>query len=49
MPDDVPCDICSVAHEDEIDPIEKVEQDAEQTGLQLIQQERLRAQTELAQ
>jgi len=49
MPDDVPCDICSVAHEDEIDPIEKVEQDAEHTGLQLIRQERLRAQTELAQ
>lgn len=32
-----------------IDPVEKVEQDTAHTGLQLIQQERLRAHTELAQ
>ena len=49
MPEDVPCDICEVAHEDAIDQRSSVEQDATHTGLQLIQQERLRAHTELAQ
>ena len=49
MPEDVPCDLCRVAHQDVIDPVEKVEQDTAHTGLQLIQQERLRAHTELAQ
>lgn len=49
MPEDVPCDICRVSHTDVIDPIEKVEQDTRHTGLQLIQQERLRDHTELAQ
>ncbi|KAI7349578.1 hypothetical protein KC320_g5979 [Hortaea werneckii] len=49
MPEDVPCEICNVAHEDTIDPAEKVEQREIHTGLQTIQQERLRAQTELAQ
>ena len=27
MPEDVPCDVCGVAHQDAIDPVEKVEQD----------------------
>ena len=49
MPEDVPCDICKVAHQDMIDPVKKVEQDDTHTGLQLIQQERLRAHTELSQ
>jgi superfamily II DNA helicase RecQ len=49
MPEDVPCDVCGVAHQDAIDPVEKVEQDIAHTGLRLIQQERLQAHTELAQ
>ena len=49
MPEDVPCDICKVAHQDMIEPVEKVEQDDTHKGLQLIQQEKLRAHTELAQ
>ncbi|KAM0720756.1 hypothetical protein Q7P37_004893 [Cladosporium fusiforme] len=49
MPEDVPCEICKIAHEETIDPAEKVEQREIHTGLQTIQQERLRAQTELAQ
>ena len=49
MPEDVPCDICEVAHEDAIDQRSSVEQDATHTGLQLVQQERLRAHTEMAQ
>lgn len=49
MLEDVPCDIYSVAYQDVIGPVEKVEQDATHTGLQLIQQERLRAYIELAQ
>jgi hypothetical protein len=49
MPEDVPCDVCGVAHQHVIDPVEKVEQDTAHTGLQLIQQEQLRAHTELAQ
>ena len=49
MPEDVPCDVCRMAHQDVIDPVEKVEQDTAHIGLQLIQQERLRAHTELAQ
>jgi superfamily II DNA helicase RecQ len=49
MPEDVPCDVCKVAHQDIIDPIEKVDQDKTYTGLQLIQQEKLRAQSELGQ
>jgi hypothetical protein len=49
MPEDVPCDICKVAYEDAIDQRSSVEQDATYTGLQLIQQERLRAHTEMAQ
>jgi hypothetical protein len=48
MLEDVPYDVCGVAHQDVIDPVEKVEQDNAHTGLQLIQQERLRAHTELA-
>jgi hypothetical protein len=37
MPEDVPCDVCTVAHQDVIGPVEKVEQDAAtHTGLQLI-------------
>jgi hypothetical protein len=49
IPEDVPCDICKESHQDVIDPVEKVKQDTARTGLQLIQQERLRAHTELAQ
>ena len=49
MPEDVPCNVCGVAHQDAIDPVEKVEQDIAHTGLRLIQQERLQAHTELAQ
>ena len=49
MPEDVPCDVCGVAHQDAIDPVEKVEQDIAHIGLRLIQQERLQAHTELAQ
>jgi superfamily II DNA helicase RecQ len=49
MPEDIPCDICKVAHQDPISPVESVHQSTSQTGLGLIQQERLRAQTELAQ
>ena len=49
MPEDVLCDVCKQAHQDVIGPAEKVEQDATHTGLQLVQQERLRAHTELAQ
>jgi superfamily II DNA helicase RecQ len=49
MPDDVPCDICGVAHEDAIGQPGSVERDTTYTGLQLIQQERLRAHTEMAQ
>ncbi|KAM0714674.1 hypothetical protein Q7P37_003053 [Cladosporium fusiforme] len=49
MPDDIPCDICKVAHQDPINPVESVQQNTSHTGLGLIQQERLRAQTELAQ
>lgn len=49
MPEDVPCDVCGASHQDVIDPVEKVEQDTAHTGLRLIQQERLRAHTELAQ
>ena len=49
MPEDVPCDVCRMAHQDVIDPVEKVEQDTAHIGLQLIQQERLRTHTELAQ
>ncbi|KAL1582281.1 hypothetical protein WHR41_09167 [Cladosporium halotolerans] len=49
MPEDVPCDICKVAHLDMIEPVEKVEEDDTHTGLQLIQQEKLRTHTELAQ
>lgn len=49
MPEDIPCDICKVAHQDPINPVESVQQNTSHTGLGLIQQERLRAQTELAQ
>jgi hypothetical protein len=49
MPEDVLCDVCGTAHQDVIDLVEKVKQDTAHTGLQLIQQERLRAHTELAQ
>jgi superfamily II DNA helicase RecQ len=47
MPEDVLCDVCKEAHQDVIGPAEKVEQDATHTGLQLVQQERLRAYPEL--
>lgn len=49
IPEDKACDICKVAHRDPIDPVERVQQDKSHTGLEVIQQERLRAQTELAQ
>ena len=49
MPEDVPCDICEAAHKDAIDQPGSVEQDTTHTGLQLVQQERLRAHTEMAQ
>lgn len=49
MPEVVPCDVCKVPHQDIIGPIEKAKQDKTHTGLQLIQQEKLRAQLELAQ
>ena len=49
MPEDVPCDVCKVAYQDMIDPTETVKQDKVHTGLQLIQQERLRSQSELSQ
>jgi superfamily II DNA helicase RecQ len=49
MPEDVPCDVCGIAHQDMIDRVEKVKQDTANTGLRLIQQEQLRAHTELAQ
>ncbi|KAI7295671.1 hypothetical protein KC343_g82 [Hortaea werneckii] len=49
MPEEIPCDICKVAHQDPINPVESVQQNTSHTGLGLIQQERLRAQTELAQ
>lgn len=49
MPEDVLCDTCKEAHQDTISPIEKFEQVNVHTGLQLIQQERLRAHTELVQ
>lgn len=49
MPEDVLCDICTEAHQDTIGPLEKVERGTSHTGLQLIQQEQLRAHTELAQ
>ena len=49
MPEDVLCDICEEAHQDTIGPVKKVEGDTKHTGLQLIQQERLRAHTEMAQ
>lgn len=45
----MPYDICGVAYQDVIDLVEKVEQDTVYTGLRLIQQEQLRAHTELAQ
>lgn len=41
MPEDVPCDVCKVPHQDIIGPIEKAKQDETHTGLQLIQQEKL--------
>jgi hypothetical protein len=49
MLEDVPCDVCGTAYQDVIDLVEKVKQDTTHTGLQLIQQERLRAHIELAQ
>ena len=49
MLEDVLCDVCGVAYQDAIDPVEKVEQDIAHTGLRLIQQERLQAHIELAQ
>ena len=49
MPEDVLCDFCTEAHQDTIEPLKKAEQAAVHTGLQLMQQERLRAHTELAQ
>jgi hypothetical protein len=49
MLEDVPCDVCRTAYQDVIDPVEKVKQDTTYIGLQLIQQERLRAHIELAQ
>ena len=48
MPEDVPCDICKAAYKDAIDQPGSVEQDTTYTGLQLVQQERLRAHTEMA-
>jgi hypothetical protein len=47
--EDMPYNICKESHQDVIDPVEKVKQDITHIGLQLIQQERLRAYTELAQ
>ena len=49
MLEDVPCDIYGVAHEDAIGQPGSVDRDTTYTGLQLIQQERLRAYTEMAQ
>jgi hypothetical protein len=48
MLEDVLCDICEVAYKDAINQRSSVEQDATHTGLQLVQQERLRAYTEMA-
>ncbi|KAK5674103.1 hypothetical protein LTS10_013148 [Elasticomyces elasticus] len=49
MSDDVPCDLCTIAHEEPIRPVENTQRVASNTGLNLIQQERLRTHTELAQ
>ncbi len=49
MPDDVPCDVCRTALQDPIRPVETARHEPVHTGLNLIQQERLRAHTELAQ
>jgi hypothetical protein len=47
MPGEVTGDVCGVAYQDVISPVEKVEQNTVHTGLQIIQQERLRSHTEL--
>jgi superfamily II DNA helicase RecQ len=49
MTEDVLCDVCKVAHKDGIEQIEKAEEDTAHTGLQIMQQERLREQSELTQ
>ncbi|KAK0836563.1 hypothetical protein LTS02_018101, partial [Friedmanniomyces endolithicus] len=49
IPEDVPCDVCRTAHQDPIRPVDTVQHGALHTGLDLIQQERLRAPTELGQ
>jgi superfamily II DNA helicase RecQ len=49
MSDDVPCDVCLVAHEYPIPPPKDTHRADEHTGLNLIQQERLRSHTELSQ
>ena len=49
MTEDVPCDLCKVAHKDGIEQIEKTKEDTTYTGLQIMQQERLREQSELTQ
>jgi hypothetical protein len=46
--EDVLYDVYGTAYQDVIDLVEKVKQDTAYIGLQLIQQERLRAHTELA-
>jgi superfamily II DNA helicase RecQ len=48
MPEDVPCDVCRSAHNNALAPREVVKQGEEHIGLDLIQQDRLRAYSELA-
>ena len=49
MAEDVACDICKVAHSDRIMQTEETEKGSVHIGLQIIQQERLQEQSELAQ
>jgi hypothetical protein len=49
MTEDVLCDVCKVAHKDSIEQIEKTGEDTAYIGLQIMQQERLREQSELTQ
>lgn len=49
MPEDVPCDLCKVAHQDTIDTVEKLKQNKTHIGLKIIQQRKLHVQFGLAQ
>ena len=49
MAEDIACDVCKVVHADRIKQPESTEDSRVHTGLQVMQQERLREQTELEQ